>query len=249
MSYQLFTLVVFFCILSISFSYRLPLHSVDAHATCRGTHNVPWDHFMLVTEWPQSSCEFVNSTHKHDCVIPSAVKGWILHGLWPSSSHGAEPSCCTKDKFDMDKVKDLESDLLMYWPNLFKGEGETSFWTHEYEKHGTCAASVSRFSTEHSFFEQTLILRNKFDPMEILEQNNVSPGEEGYELSQIRGPIEDSFGVSVCIECSYIKSTRQQLLSGMYVCLSKDDQQAIDCHDCEHECQDDEKIYYPPLHY
>ena len=34
---------------------------------------------------------------------------------------------------------------------------------HEYEKHGTCAASVQGFENEHDFFKVSLDLRDKYD--------------------------------------------------------------------------------------
>lgn len=36
---------------------------------------------------------------------------------------------------------------------------------HEYEKHGTCASSVQGFETEHDFFQMTLQLKEKYDPI------------------------------------------------------------------------------------
>ena len=34
---------------------------------------------------------------------------------------------------------------------------------HEYEKHGTCAATVPGLETEHEFFKNALDLRDKYD--------------------------------------------------------------------------------------
>lgn len=34
---------------------------------------------------------------------------------------------------------------------------------HEYEKHGTCSASLHGFETEHDYFEQGLALSHKHD--------------------------------------------------------------------------------------
>ena len=36
---------------------------------------------------------------------------------------------------------------------------------HEYEKHGTCAASLEGFEYEHEYFQRTLELRTKYDMM------------------------------------------------------------------------------------
>ena len=36
---------------------------------------------------------------------------------------------------------------------------------HEYEKHGTCAASLEGFDDEHEYFQRALDLRDKHDMM------------------------------------------------------------------------------------
>lgn len=251
MYYTWLLLATFTALITSSLSlHRYPLHSVHQEKHHGPKNDGSWEFFMLVTEWPQSSCEYVNATHQHhQCVIPSIVKGWTLHGLWPSTNHGGDPAYCSHNKFIMEDVKDLESDLLKYWPNLYKESSESSFWKHEYEKHGTCAAVVPRFSNEHNFFQQTLELRNKYDPASLLEQHGISPREEGYKLTDVEQVLENAFGANVCIECSYISSRKQQLLSGLYICLSKEDQQPVDCQNCEHPCRHDEDLFYPPLHY
>lgn len=210
---------------------------------------VPWNYFMLVTEWPQSSCEHMNASHhvEHNCVIPSVVKGWVLHGLWPSSNEGQQPFYCEPWKFDYNKVKDLEDELMEYWPNLFADTSLTSFWKHEYEKHGTCAASVQGFEDEHEYFQRAMELKNEYDMMTALAAHGISPSDDPYQLEDITSAVETHFSTKVCIQCSYTESTGQ-LLSGAYVCLSKD-LQLIDCERCETPCYSDEEVHYHPLHY
>jgi len=210
--------------------------------------SIDWDFFMLVTEWPQSSCEYTNSSsHHHSCVIPSTVKGWVLHGLWPSTSQGGQqPFYCKPWKFDESKIEDLLTDLERFWPNLFADTTLTSFWKHEYEKHGTCASSVAGFESEHEFFQQAMQLRNKYDMMAVLTNSNIVPSVDPYQFSDISDAVDNEFKAKVCLECSYTKSIGQ-MLSGAYVCLNKQ-LELIDCNKCEHPCQDKD-TYYHPIHY
>ncbi len=64
----------------------------------------------------------------------------IYTGLWPNNFDGSYPCTCTKDKFNMTAVQDLIPELLEYWPS-YKCTGnnpqcDSSFWGHEYTKHG-----------------------------------------------------------------------------------------------------------------
>ena len=209
---------------------------------------VEWDYFMLVTEWPQSSCEYVNATHQHHtCIIPEAVKGWILHGLWPSVDKGNQPFYCEPWKFDEDKIRDLEGDLEIFWANIYAETTPQSFWKHEYEKHGTCAASVKGFETEHDFFQKALELRTKYDVMKVLNENKIIPSSDSsYQFSDIENALQTGFNVKVCFECSNIKDVGQSL-SASYVCLNKE-LNLIDCGYCEHGCNLEKPIFYHPLH-
>ena len=88
-----------------------------------------------------------------------------------------------------------------FWPNLMSDRPKYDFWTHEYEKHGTCAESLtgnifrkflefSNFvdlSTEHKYFEKTLQLRNDMNVMENLQGVGVVPSNtDTYSLKQFR---------------------------------------------------------------
>merc|ERR1712043_26914 len=57
------------------------------------------DFFVLAMEWPQGTCEFVNTTGQHECVISDNVKGWVLHGLWPSDYSKKFLQYCSSKKF------------------------------------------------------------------------------------------------------------------------------------------------------
>jgi ribonuclease I len=39
----------------------------------------------------------------------------------------------------------------------------TSFWQHEWQKHGTCAESVPAYTGEFNYFSQAIALNKRFD--------------------------------------------------------------------------------------
>eukprot|EP00775_Hariotina_reticulata_P013705 gene13705-13827_t len=60
----------------------------------------------------------------------------------------------------MDQIEDLLPDLEKVWPSW--ASGDEQFWDHEWERHGTCAATVIR-GGQHAFFQTVLRLYNTVD--------------------------------------------------------------------------------------
>lgn len=224
-------------------------HSVERFHGKEHDHEprtMDWDFFMLVTEWPFSSCEKENVTHKHECVIPDVVTTWVLHGLWPSCSNGKYPQFCTQDKFDFSKVEDLNDRLMKYWPNLFTDESKTSFWKHEYEKHGTCAATVSGLETEHEFFKVAMDLRDKYDMGRILSDESITPRVVPYKGSDVKAAINKGLNAKGCATCQKVTGVDGYVLMSTTVCVDKT-LALMDCPYCEQECYDDDKVFYQPM--
>jgi len=209
------------------------------------------DFFVLATEWPQGTCEWNNATHHHKCVVPSSVNGWVLHGLWPSTNAGGGRKhlgyCNNTVKFDYNKVKDLRADLDRYWPNLFAGTSSQKFWKHEYEKHGTCAALVKGFETEHIYFSRAMEILQKFDPAQVLKKADIVPSKDAYPADRIIRAANQGYGVNVCPQCSYSRGVRT--ISGLEVCLTNQ-MELMDCpHDCWRKFHCSGDIAYHPLHF
>ena len=87
-----------------------------------------------------------------------------IHGLWPNYNDGTKadpgPFFCTNEKFEPSEISDLLHDLEVEWPT-FEARGGPSFWSHEYEKHGTC--SEATFADEHAYFAGVLALDKQYD--------------------------------------------------------------------------------------
>lgn len=67
------------------------------------------------------------------------VYGYSIHGLWPDYGNGTYPTFCKNIKFDIEKLKSIDKELLNYWELPEDHDKlEESFWKHEWDKHGTC---------------------------------------------------------------------------------------------------------------
>ncbi len=82
---------------------------------------------------------------------------WTIHGLWPQASKYSWPSYCTQVTFSESAISDLLPDMEQYWSSCPGDESNRDFWSHEYEKHGSCAPSSW---SEHDYFQAALDIFN-----------------------------------------------------------------------------------------
>ena len=102
--------------------------------------------YILAQFWPAELCETEASTQ--DCKSPNSYwnNHFTIHGLWPNNQDGSYPKNCPKVAFNQSVIDDSIGfdTMLTYWPNLSDDSSEpeseyTSFWEHEWSKHGTCS--------------------------------------------------------------------------------------------------------------
>lgn len=108
---------------------------------------------------------------------------WTIHGLWPSRVQRPQsyPCECTKEAFNQQEVTSLLPLMRKYWPS-FKSNDYASFWSHEWEKHGTCCRP--HIKTQFQYFNTTLNLRLKVDPGMMLQKLKPSL-DQGYSFMQL----------------------------------------------------------------
>ncbi|XP_012935047.1 ribonuclease Oy [Aplysia californica] len=178
-----------------------------------------WDYLAMVQFWPPTSCYIYFGKEKcHG--IPAVVKGWTIHGLWPSGPGSHYPEYCNHSlKFDYNKIKSLGAQLLTQWPNLDSESKTTELWSHEWEKHGTCAVSVSRLSTEFDYFNVTLGIHGALNTTGALAKRGITPSDDPYTASDIYNALLAEYGVKPNIVCE--KKDEKYYLDQVYVCLSK----------------------------
>lgn len=100
--------------------------------------------------------------------------GYSIHGLWPQYDETSYPQFCKKVDFDINKLSNIENDLLNYWELPEDHDKlEITFWKHEWEKHGSCMAC---YMTEFEYFSKTLDLYkwviNNLDIQKYKKGNN-----------------------------------------------------------------------------
>ena len=58
-----------------------------------------------------------------------------IHGIWPSSYNGSDPSYCTNQTLTESDISSIEDQLNQNWKS-YSSTSNFDFWTHEWEKHG-----------------------------------------------------------------------------------------------------------------
>ncbi|XP_073295146.1 extracellular ribonuclease LE-like [Primulina huaijiensis] len=184
-----------------------------------------FDFFYFVLQWPGSYCDT-----KQSCCYPTTGKpdaDFGIHGLWPNYKDGSYPSNCDpNDPFDQSKISDLISRMQQNWPTLAcpSGSGST-FWAHEWDKHGTCSESVL---DQHGYFKSALNLKSKLDLLQILESAGINPDGGKYSLSSIKSAVERAIGYNPWIECNVDESGNSQLYQ-IYFCIDTSGSNFIQC--------------------
>ncbi|KAG6481377.1 hypothetical protein ZIOFF_057977 [Zingiber officinale] len=124
------------------------------------------------------------------------------------------------------QIKDLLSSMKANWPTLACPSSDGSeFWSHEWEKHGTCSESIL---DQHSYFETSLQLKKQTNLLQILEDAGIHPDGELYSLNSIRSAISDGIGYTPGIECNVDESGNSQLFQ-VYLCVDTSATNLTDC--------------------
>ncbi len=80
---------------------------------------------------------------------------FTIHGLWPQRKDGSWPEYCDPNHpLRESDIKELVPKLEASWPS-WEGE-DVWFWSHEWSRHGTCAAAA--VGDSYHFFKNVLKL-------------------------------------------------------------------------------------------
>ncbi|KAK7362333.1 hypothetical protein VNO77_04443 [Canavalia gladiata] len=184
-----------------------------------------FDFYYFVQQWPGSYCDTQNS-----CCYPTTGKpaaDFGIHGLWPNYRDGSYPSNCDpNNRFQQSRISDLTRSLQRNWPTLACPSGNgIQFWTHEWEKHGTCSES---FLNQHDYFEASLNLKQRANLLQALTNAGIQPDGGSYSLSSIKGAIKNAIGYTPFIECN-VHSSRNSQLYQVYLCVDTSGTDFIEC--------------------
>ncbi|GFR76793.1 ribonuclease T2 [Elysia marginata] len=188
-----------------------------------------FQYLLLAHFWPTTSCVFFRNEGE-DCYVSPVVKGWTIHGLWPSIAGTEKPDYCNDSmKFNYNEIKSLSSRLAVNWPSFEMGAPNTSLWEHEWTKHGTCAYSLPILKGELKYFNGTMNLHEKLNITKYLEDSGIVPSNEAMYLPQdIFNAVKKGVGKVPDITCLYEKKTQRHHLEQVWLCYNKQ-LQPIDC--------------------
>ncbi|XP_067845481.1 ribonuclease T2 [Heptranchias perlo] len=218
--------------------------------------NHPWNMLILSHLWPQTVCLMTSDT----CKVPPNVNYWTIHGLWPKSNE----MCNNSWHFNINNVADILSELKRWWPDVIH-PNSTNLWKHEWQKHGTCAASLESLDSQEKYFSKALQLYQKLDLNSALKKFNISPSSKYYMMEDIEKALVSVYGVIPKIQCMLsTQGVSVQTLGQIELCFSKDFQ-LLNCmeaapnmldskNDRQHNtysgfsvCDRNLQVYYPPI--
>ncbi|CAK9322124.1 unnamed protein product [Citrullus colocynthis] len=190
-----------------------------------------FDYFVLALQWPATSCKNAGKC----CPANGCCRGddspteFTIHGLWPQYNKGGWPSCCTDENFDENEISTLTEDIQKYWPTYRCGTTSTchrtkgSFWTHEYEKHGTCSAPV--IVGEYDYFLTTLTIFSKYNVTKVLvDAGFVASNTEKYPIEDVVAAIKKEFNATPKITCAKNGAVKE-----LWLCFDK----SFEPRDCD----------------
>nr|KYP34632.1 Ribonuclease 3 [Cajanus cajan] len=170
-----------------------------------------FEFWKLAETWPPTFCR---ST---PCAVQISSK-FTIHGLWPSNNTNPQPEFCPSNKFDSNKIKqNLKSQLETNWPALKDGRN-VSFWTYEWDKHGSCSQLP-----QNDFLNLALSMFFKKDLKATLQKHRIVPGKR-YQTASITTTIYNDIRAMPEVVCN---SNNQ--LTEIRLCLNTSTNGFINC--------------------
>ncbi|XP_055373082.1 ribonuclease Oy [Condylostylus longicornis] len=201
-----------------------------------------WDVLIFTQQWPVTTCiHWMEENENNKCDLPTQEEFWTIHGIWPTKYETTGPSYCNQSaEFDITKIYAIEDKLKLFWPNIEEGMGTDSLWRHEWDKHGTCAASDENLSDEFKYFNQGLKWRNSFNMSEILGNAGIHPDSNNTVIN-ILNALKRTLNKNPSIHCVYDRHKDLSLLSEIRICFDK----ALNLIDCDQITGSHIAIDYP----
>uniref|UniRef100_A0A8B9RWF7 Uncharacterized protein n=1 Tax=Accipiter nisus TaxID=211598 RepID=A0A8B9RWF7_9AVES len=174
------------------FSMALCCWCASGKFTQSESHPHTWKKLYLAHHWPVTVCKM----SANDCQDPPEY--WTIHGLWPDKTE----ECNRTWHFNVTEIKDLLSDMRHYWPDVLHSSlNRTQFWKHEWEKHGTCAATLQVLNSQKKYFGKALELYQHVDLNSCLLKAGIKPGSSYYQMTAIKEALTRFYGVTPKIQC------------------------------------------------
>jgi len=220
MSYSLCGLLFVLCLIYSELAAAEPMkwkaQASSNHITPANNEAVQaaatWDYLLLVQQWPGGVCL---TEKEHKCEVPSSVDHLTVHGMWPNCNDGSNPTGCNeKDHFQLKEIHPIIKEMNLYWSNLYADNGASSFWAHEWDKHGTCAMVLPELRSELLYFNKTLQVQQELDLMKALQAGGITPSSNiTYARDKIIDAVKRAHGVTPLLHCELNKIDTDKTLS------------------------------------
>ncbi|KAM7135004.1 ribonuclease T2 isoform 2-T2 [Molossus nigricans] len=173
-----------------------------------------WRKLIMVHHWPATVCKEVED----DCKDPPDY--WTIHGLWADRAE----QCNRSWPFHLEEIKDLLQDMRIYWPDVIHSpSNRSSFWKHEWEKHGTCVAQLDALDSQRKYFGKGLDLYRGLALNSMLQKLGILPSGNYYQVSDIKDALASLYGVVPKVQCLPPEQGEGvQTLGQIELCLTKD---------------------------
>ncbi|XP_004137162.1 ribonuclease 2 [Cucumis sativus] len=213
---MVFVVVVLLQLLTVVFGF-----SAEAPSS---SEQREFDYFVLALQWPGSSCKNPGKCCPSNacCRGAESPTEFTIHGLWPQYNEKGWPSCCTDASFNENEINILTEDIQKYWPTYRCGTTSTchqtkgSFWAHEYEKHGTCAAPV--IVGEYDYFLTTITIFSKYNVTKVLSDAGfVASNTEKYPIEDVVAAIKNEFNNAT----PKISCAKKGAVKELWLCFDK----------------------------
>ncbi|XP_044753821.1 ribonuclease Oy-like [Coccinella septempunctata] len=183
----------------------------------------PWDYLMFSQRWAISACiEWEEKAKNNVCKLPAQHNSWLIHGLWPTKSGTNGPNNCDSAiHFDPDQLQPILNDLNEYWTNIEGNTKVNSFWSHEWDKHGTCASSLPQLNSVYNYFHKGLELHSQYNMLSILKDSNISPNMNNYTIDDFYSAIFKKLNVTPQVQCVVDSKTKESLISELRLCFNR----------------------------
>ncbi len=147
-----------------------------------------------------------------------------LHGLWPQNTPQKWPQWChPKIPLNISEIEYLLPEMEMWWKTFESQSSNQHFWSHEWEKHGTCSLNV--FPTQFDYFFHALVLRELYDLNRFWELSGLQRNQT-YSYYELLGRMKEYYRVRLNLVCS---EENPVLIQRGEVCLNKTNLIPFDC--------------------
>lgn len=233
-------LIATICILKLSECSRrniekklLTEHQQSALRNLRKEKDTNFDILIFTQHWPYTVCSEWMEEHKNnECTLPKQKNSWTIHGIWPTKYHIIGPVFCNDSwAFDMNKIAPIEDELTEKWINIEKNTPLDGLWKHEWEKHGTCAATqLKSVDSELKYFQQGLDFLDRYSISTLLKGTYIQPGiDRSYKLEEIHETLAGFIDNNFAIVCKTDRKNKRQYLFEIRICFDKD----LNLHSCD----------------